>query len=172
MQLSVFRAPLDMNPLHALALDSAWPATLDAVVRWPARLPARENAMMWLYQVTVLVTLLALFVSCWELLRARFRSLAPPRRSVDPLLAALVVALVERRLFRELSYFVMVAPLAAAFGARLLAGPRGGRVPGEPRAGLRWPPAVRVAGGGALLIITTLAAADYARAGSCNRSRR
>ena len=164
VQQSVFLAVLDMNPVHALAPDAVIPATLDSVERWLARLPARENALMWLYQVTMLVTLLALFASCWELLRARFRSLPAPRRGVDLLLAALVAAVVERQLFREPSYFVMVAPLAAAFGARLLAGrPRSERVPGERLAGLRWRPAVRVAVGGALLGITTLAAASYTR---------
>jgi hypothetical protein len=83
--------------------------------------PARVAAEDWLYQISVLVVLLILAIAIVDLARRLLRRKPVGIETCRLLLAGGVVALVEYRLFRESGYFVLVAPLVAAFGARLLA---------------------------------------------------
>jgi hypothetical protein len=72
--------------------------------------------------ITALTPLLMLVSACWGAIARRQQ-----HRPVTPdvwatMLAAGLVILVVHRLVREAGYFVVVLPLTAAFGARLLAG--------------------------------------------------
>lgn len=85
-------------------------------------LPARDNAQTWLYQLSVLVPMLALVAAGLDLRRRWRRAESVPFDTYRLILAAVFLAAIESRLFREPSYFVVVAPLTAALSARLLAG--------------------------------------------------
>jgi hypothetical protein len=160
VQRSVFSTVLDMNPVRAV---TPGPSDVDAsqgLQEWLlAAVPARGDALEWLQQVTVLTTLLALGAALVPIVRGRRHGEQAFRDGCRLLVAAALVALVERRLFREPSYYVLVAPLAAAFGARLLAGPRDGRVPLVPS----WIGHGVRAAGVAVLLVTAWAIAGYAR---------
>jgi hypothetical protein len=104
---SVFLAILDMNPVRALTREA------------PSWLPGRDNAQAWLFQVSVLTSLLILAIGSLALVRSLRRKERIALDTCRLLLAGAIVALVQRQLFREAGYFVIVAP---AFGARLLAG--------------------------------------------------
>lgn len=116
VQHPVFAAVLDMNPARVLTPDkaSAW-------------LPARGEAQNWLYQVTLLTTMLAAAVALAEILPGRRRGEQTFRDGCYLLVPAALALIVERQLFREPGYYVLIAPLVAALGARLVAGPRDGR---------------------------------------------
>jgi len=110
----VFLSVLDMNP--RLLFAPADP-TAPGLSGW---VPARGAAEDWLYQSSVLVVLVILVIALVDLARAVHQQKPVGIETCRLLLAGVVVALVEYRLFRESGYFVLVAPLIAAFGARLL----------------------------------------------------
>jgi hypothetical protein len=158
---SVFRAIVDINPVRALTPDRQAEVEANAGLyeRLLARMPARDPAKDWLHQVTMLTTLAALLAALVPLVRGRRHGELAFRDGCRLLVAAALVAIVERQLFREASYYVLVAPLAAALGARLLAGPRDDRDPIAPA----WL-ALAVRGAGALvLLVTAVAVAGYAK---------
>jgi len=110
----VFSSVLDMNP--GLVFTPADPSA-PGLSGW---LPARVAAEEWLYQISVLVVLIILTIALVDLARMLFQRKPVSIETCRLLLAGAVVALVEYRLFRESGYFVLVAPLVAAFAARLL----------------------------------------------------
>jgi hypothetical protein len=97
-----------------------------------------------------------------ELARAWRKGVPARLNPCRTVLAAALVALVDRQLFRESGYFVIVAPLTAAFGARLLAGPPGWRPATLPS----WQRASNVAARAlsiSLLLITVVAVGGFIR---------
>jgi hypothetical protein len=161
VQRSVFLTVADMNPVRVLTPGEHRDLDGDESLHASAlrTLPERGDALDWLHQATVLTTLLALAAALVPLLRGRRHGERAFREGAHLLVAAALVALVERQLFREPSYYVLVAPLVAALGARLLAGPRDDRHPLAP-------PAVGIAlrGAGTLVLLVTLVAvAGYSR---------
>ena len=72
--------------------------------------------------VTLLATILLLLAAGGQAAR-RWRPPAPlPLDVALMLVAGVQVAIVQQWLYREPGYYVLVAPLSAAFGARLLRG--------------------------------------------------
>jgi hypothetical protein len=87
--------------------------------------PSREQSLLWLVQVTLLLPVLALWSVGLDLL-SWFRRGRPMRpHTVGTLLVAGTSIIAASRLIREESYYVAVLPLSAALGARLLSGQRG-----------------------------------------------
>ena len=159
VQRSVFLSVVHMNPVQALTPDVEPDVATEPYERLLRTLPGRGHALDWLHQVTILTTLLALAAAAVPLARGRRRGEQAFRDACRLLVAAGLVAIVERQLFREASYYVIVAPLAAALGARLLAGPRDDREPLLP-ASLR----LGARGVGILiLLVTVMTVAGYAR---------
>jgi hypothetical protein len=86
-------------------------------------LPTRETAEHWLMQLTLLLPVAVIAITTLDLVRGFRRGTRLSREHAETLLAAAMVVVVGIRLFREDGYFVVVLPLAAAFGAQVLAGP-------------------------------------------------
>ena len=110
---------LELEPYVTHTDDFNW-SLLRASRSW---LPAPEHAQTWLFQVSLVLPLLLLAGAGLDLLRRWWRAESVPHDTYRIILAAAFLAIIESRLFRETSYFVVVAPLTAAFSARLLAGP-------------------------------------------------
>lgn len=114
---------LTLNPLSALTPDpgsepGAW-------------IPGHDHMYRWMESVTLLTTVLLLMAAVGQALR-RWRPPVPlPLDIALMIVAGVQVAIVQQWLYREPGYYVLVAPLTAAFGARLLSGPR--RVEGTDR---------------------------------------
>ena len=162
---SVFLTLFHMNPIRALTPDLTVSADAEPYERLLAWLPSRTNAQTWLEQVTLLTTVCIVVTAIAQWVKAKRDAVRVPQDTFEMLLAGALVLLVERQLFRELSYFVMVFPLAAAFGARLVAGPRSldsGTVSTSMRVGRAWR-TVRTSVAVVLLAITTVAVAGYVR---------
>ena len=161
VQRSVFLTIADINPVRALTPDSHAGVEAGAGLyeRLLAKTPARGPAQEWLHQVTMLTTLVALGAALVPLVRGRRHGELAFRDGCRLLVAAALVAIVERQLFREVSYYVLVAPLAAALGARLIAGPRDDRAPRAPS----WLALASRGAGGLALLVTALAVAGYAK---------
>jgi hypothetical protein len=105
-----------INPRSALTPDpgsepSAW-------------IPGHRHGDEWMESVTLLTTVLLLVAAGGQAVK-RWRPPAPlPLDIAVMFVAGLQVAIVQQWLYREPGYYVLVAPLTAAFGARLLSGPR------------------------------------------------
>ena len=112
---SVFLQPLHMNPF---LLFTSRDAGRQGLAAW---LPTKVAAQDWLMQVSVLVALVSMSVALVGLLKALRRRRPISIDTCRLLLISAVVVLVESRLFREAGYFVLVASLIAALGARFLA---------------------------------------------------
>jgi hypothetical protein len=118
--------------------------------------PSRGAAEHWLLQLTLLLPV-AVFV------RAAMRTMS--RRGGGHItlefgqvtIAAAVVMIAALRLFREDSYFVVVLPLSAAFGAQLLAGSHLNATRGHWRI-------LQQAFAGAMLLVTITAVVGYVAA--------
>jgi hypothetical protein len=159
VQRPVFSTVLDMNPIRVLTPEDQ---------SGGLGLPARDHARDWLHQVTLLTTMLAMAAALVPILRGRRRGEQAFRDGCHLLVAAAVAGIVERQLFREPSYYVCIAPLVAALGARLLAGSRDDRTPLAPS----WLSlAIRGVGVGVLLV-TVVAVAGFARESNILRLRR
>ena len=87
-------------------------------LRWP--LPPRAESVMWLQQMALAVPLLLLGAAGLEALRSRRMHRPVPLDVYRVVLAAVFLAIVDWRLFREPGYVVGVAPLTAALGAWLI----------------------------------------------------
>jgi hypothetical protein len=161
----VFLTLFHMNPIRALTPDPTVSADADPYERLLAWLPGRSNAQTWLQQVTLLTTVCIVVAALAQWFKARRDGVRAPEDTFEMLLAGALVLLVERQLFRETSYFVMVFPLAAAFGARLLTGPpspAGEAISTSTRVGRAWHVARRSVAV-AVLAITTVTVAGYVR---------
>ena len=82
-------------------------------------LPRREDARLWLEQLTLLVPILLLVSAGLDIARSRRRGEPVDRNTAAIVLAAAFLAIIDSRLFRESSYFVVVTPITAALAARL-----------------------------------------------------
>ncbi|MBI2188920.1 MAG: hypothetical protein HYU37_17615 [Acidobacteria bacterium] len=115
---------------------------------------SREQSLIWLVQITLLIPMLALLSVGLDLLVWYWRGRRMRPHACATILAAATSIVAASRLVREESYYVAVLPLSAALGARLLAGH-----PFE--AGTRiWRLAQHTVSAGAVLI-TAVAAAGY-----------
>ena len=139
----VFSSVLDMNP--RLVFTPADPGA-PGLNGW---VPSRIVAEDWLHQISLLVVLVILAIALIDLGRTLLQRKPVGIETSRLLLAGVVVALVEYRLFREAGYFILVAPLVAAFGARLLVSST-------------LVPVTRTAAA-VLLVISTVAVAGYVR---------
>jgi hypothetical protein len=83
-------------------------------------LPTQANALMWLFQVTLLVPILLIGSVVIDVVRSRGRLESLDANTWPTFLAAATLALIDDQIFRQSSYFVATAPLTAALGARLL----------------------------------------------------
>jgi len=111
-----------LNPFSALMPDPGSPPG--------AWIPGRYHMYQWMESVTLLTTVL-LLVAIGRQAAIRWRPPAPlPLDIALMLVAGVQVAIVQQWLYRESGYYVLVAPLTAAFGARLLTG-------AQPREGVR-----------------------------------
>jgi hypothetical protein len=112
----------DFNPVRVLASND--PASADSGENNEARrtlpLPSREDAVHWLLQITLLLPIIVLVSAGVDVLGYRRRGELVPLDTCRIILAGLV-AVVATRMLREDGYFVVVLPLTAALGARLLA---------------------------------------------------
>jgi hypothetical protein len=91
-------------------------------LRW--RLPSETNAQRWLMQLSMLVPLLLLGWAAATAAGAWRRGEALPIAAWRMVLAGVFLILIEDNLFREPSYFVIVAPLTAACSTVFMAWPR------------------------------------------------
>jgi hypothetical protein len=113
---AVFANIFKLDPLSALTPDpgsepGAWA-------------PGQYHMYQWMESVTLLTTIL-LLVAAGGQAAMRWRPPAPlPLDIALMLVAGVQVAIVQQWLYRESGYYVLVAPLTAAFGARLLGGPQ------------------------------------------------
>lgn len=128
-------------------------------LRW--RLPSRANALSWLEQTALLVPLLLLVSAGIDLLRSWRRTGPIPLDTWRIVLAATFLAVLDARLLREASYVVVVAPLTAALGARLLAGKRRVEQNATPLA--RYWSAARAAIAAGMLLVTGVTVFAYTR---------
>jgi len=132
-------------------LDDAEGFDWDPLVRTASRMPSRENALLWLEQVTLLVPLLLLGSAVRQAAQCWYRSEPTPRDVYRLVVAATFLAVVDARLFREASYSLLVAPLTAALSTTLMVRASG--------VGSLWNHASRTV---ALAIVTVTAVATFA----------
>ena len=129
-------------------------------------LPTREDAQWWLEQTALLIPILLLIAAAAEMCGAWYRAETIPLDTFKFALAAAFLAAIDRRLFREASYVVVVAPITAALGARLLVGRRPGdrnmASGGSPWFRRGWG-ATRWALALAMLLVTSIATYAYTR---------
>ena len=85
-----------------------------------SRLPSRDTAQLWLMQISLLVPILVLAAAGLDVVRNRLRRQPVSVDTWRIVFAAVFLAVIESRLFRETSYFVTVAPVTAALAVRLL----------------------------------------------------
>jgi hypothetical protein len=85
-------------------------------------LPTRENAQALLELTALLVPLLLFVTAGAACIGSWYRREPIPLDTYHVVLAAIFLAVLDSRLFREASYVVVVAPLTAALGSRLLVG--------------------------------------------------
>jgi hypothetical protein len=116
-------------------------------------LPTRGNAQTWLELTALLVPLLLLGSAGIGCLASWYRAQPIPVDTYHLVLAAIFLAVIDSRLFREASYVVVVAPLTAALGSRLLVGKRPTNVWRVTRWGLAL----------GMLLLTTMATFAYTR---------
>lgn len=138
-----------------------WPRLSE--IRW--RLPDRDDSVMWLQQMTLLVPLLLLGSVGLALWRSHRRRDRPPPDAVHLTAAAALLVIVDWRLFREPGYMTTVAPLTAALAARLVAVPSLRAIGGDAD-GFRLRqllPLVRAAIVVGVLSVTGVSAFTYAR---------
>ena len=100
---------------------------LDALVSWT---PGREDARVWLAQVTIVIPLLLVTVAGLSFARCLAEGTPAPAQTLRLLLAGIVLTIVDAKLIREVSYAHLVAPVTAAMGAHFLNPPRRGSVVG------------------------------------------
>jgi hypothetical protein len=93
---------------------------LEALRSW---IPAREPARIWLAQITVVIPLLFVLSAGLTLARCLAYGIPAPPRSLRLLLAGIVLTIVDAKLFREVSYAHLVAPVTGAMGAYFLTVP-------------------------------------------------
>jgi hypothetical protein len=123
-------------------------------------LPARNDALDWLYQTGLLVPLLLLLAAAFDIRRRRFVESAA-NDALLMIMAAAFLVIVDSRILREQGYVVVVAPLTAALAARLLAGsPRGSSVGAGVR---RWTSAARLALAAGLILVTGVSVVAFTR---------
>lgn len=105
----------------------------DRLQRARVPVPTRANAQIWLEQTALLVPLLLLLAGAIDVYRCWSGGKSIAMDTWQMVLAAAFLAVVNARILREASYVVVVAPLTAALGTRLLVGRR--RIePGEAQA--------------------------------------
>ena len=124
-------------------------------LRW--RLPSEAGAQRWLMQLSLLVPLLLLGWSAVAAARCWHRGEPLPIALWRMALAAVFLILIESNLFREPSYFVIVAPLTAACSTVFMA---------SPRVTARWPAravplAARTLAATAMLLLTAVPVCAY-----------
>ncbi|MBI4486818.1 MAG: hypothetical protein HY655_12475 [Acidobacteria bacterium] len=142
------------NPyLSLLTMNPMWALT-----------PDRNGAVIWLQQMALLVPLLLLVAVALGVLGSR-RNESPPSDTTHITVAAVLLLIVEWRLFREPSYMTAVAPLTVALGTRLLGRPdrQGGDAPGVGSWLRRVWSATRTAVVVSVLALTGVATAVFAR---------
>jgi hypothetical protein len=122
-------------------------------------LPPHDTVALWLMQATLLVPLLLLGAAIAGAGLALLTGGSVPIDSWLMAVAAVVLTLADLTLLRERSYIVAVAPLTATLSARFIAAPRHRSAGGVARL---WVATRRLAGW-AMLILTTYAAAVWAR---------
>jgi len=109
-----------------------------------ARIPDLYHMDQWMEWVTLLTTVLLLVTAVGQAAK-RWRPPEPlPLDIALMLVAALQVAIVQEWLYREPGYYVLVAPVTAAFGARLLRGPQRRDAAERSTGWLMWHAAARV----------------------------
>ena len=118
------------------------------------RIPGRDNAQLWLEQVSLLVPLLLLLSVALAGGRHWHRGEPIPLELYQIAVAATFLAVIDSRLFREASYVVVVAPLTAALSTRLLVRNAG--------AGAIWNHACRAIAL-TLLVVTAATTVSYTR---------
>jgi hypothetical protein len=96
-----------------------------AELRWP--LPSRDDSIVWLQQLALIVPLLLLIAAGAGVVRAARLGEPPPSDTAHLVCAAALLVIVGWRTFREPAYMTAVAPLTVALGARLLVAGRGFR---------------------------------------------
>lgn len=145
---SPFDVLWDINPLRLLPWGNAESGPL-----------SREQGLLWLVQITLLLPMLVLGSVGLDLLAwiRRGRPTAPDTSAT--IVAAGLALFAAARLIREESYYVVLLPLSAALGARLLAG-RPLDAPSTAWTRRGWRLAQRTLAVGVLLI-TSIAAAAY-----------
>jgi hypothetical protein len=84
-----------------------------------SRLPRRDDGLLWMEQMMLVVPILLMAMSAVDLARSRHRREPVDGNTYRIVLAALFLAAIDSRLFRESSYFCTVAPVTAALAARL-----------------------------------------------------
>lgn len=86
-------------------------------------IPGRARSQLWLQQVTLLIPLLLLASAALAAVRSRRRGEPVPLDIYRIAIGATFLAVIDSRLFRELSYAAIVAPLTAALSTPLLVRP-------------------------------------------------
>lgn len=115
--------------------------------------PTRDQAVMWLQQVALLVPLFLLTSAARGLVRSRRRREPAPAAVYKVVVAAALLGIAESRLFLDPPYVTLFAPLAAGLSTRLL--------PGRPCA--RFWPALQWAVVLPLLAVTVVATFVFVR---------
>jgi hypothetical protein len=131
-------------------------------LRW--HIPTPNQAQTWIMQMALLIPLLVLASTGIEVL-ARQRAGAPLRAAdLHVTVAAIFLAVIDAKLFREPGYVVAVAPLTAALATRLLVAKRPGVVAAgrDQRFALAWS-LMRRTITVALLVVTASATVGFAR---------
>lgn len=128
-------------------------------LRW--RLPPRDEGLNWLEQIGLLVPLLLLITAGADALRGRRLDDARGRDAHRLVVAAVLLAVADWRLFLDATYITVVAPLTAALGTRLIIGSRHrGR---DARGGRRTWSITRTAIVAVVLTVTAVATVAVAR---------
>jgi hypothetical protein len=152
---------LDLNEVIKDTQGFEW----ERLQRARSPLPSYDDAQLWIEQTALLIPLLLLVVMAAEAGRNWYRAEPIPLDTYKVALAAAFLAAINGRLFREPSYVVVVAPVTAALGARLLAG-RGGdahaRPTRNPRLARAWN-VTRWTLAFGMLLVTSIAAYAYSR---------
>lgn len=163
---SVGRLQYAVNNLYDVKLLSLDPYILDGngfvwerLTELRARLPSRDDILLWLEQVTLLVPLMILVWAAVDAVGGVARAGTVSADSWRMILVSAFLIVIDYALLRERSYFVIVAPLTMAIGARFLAAhPEGTRGALGARLGYARRVTALV-----LLLLTTYAAGVWAR---------
>ena len=121
---SPYRSLVTMNPVRALTPEAlpAGAGTATAGEGAPWQLPSGDSSIAWLHQMTLLVPVLLLLAAAVEAGRSWWRAGPVQGSTYRLVLAAVFLLVIDGRVLRQQSYFVVVAPLTAALSARLLTG--------------------------------------------------